>query len=262
MRLWLRRMLQIHAVAALALAPMLVIPELLGTPPVARLDGIEDPSTYGVFGLFVTAWTASWHFLHPAEGLLQNLTIVYLSQFAVFVLLVRDGYRHLTGRAARCGPRAILSLGLLAMGGLALFVVMDSVAVAAFGSGPLSLLLVIAATVGELYVAGACWLALPAVAVDGRSLLSGMGRSFLLSQGSRFQISAVIALLAVLQLVLMIPIGILSDAFHTGSRLAWVLLVPAFLGLPLKACVLAAAYQEACYRKEGAGVEDVSRVFA
>lgn len=261
-RVWMTRLLQIHAVAAVSLAPLLIVPELLATEPVLRLDITKGGPPLSFFGTFVTGWAVAWNFLHPAEGALRNLMIVYLAQFAVSVLLVRDAWRHMTGRAPRCGPLAFLSLGLFALGGLAVFSLLNSVAVAAFdGSGPISLVLLIATVIGELYIAGACWLAVPAIAADGRGLFAAMGRSFLLSQGSRFQVSALIAMLTVAQGVILIPIGILIAAFDSW-RLEWALLVPVCLVQTLKACVLAACYQEACYRKEGEVVEDVSKVFA
>lgn len=263
LRVWLRRSLQIHAVAALCLAPLVVVPELLGASRILHTEPPFRDGTLGLFGLFATAWTVSADLHDPHDGLFRNLMVVYFAQFAVSVLLVRDAHRHLSGRAPRCGLLAFLGLGSLAVGCLTVFVALDSLAAASFGSpSALPLLLVIATTIAELYLAGAYWLAVPAAAVDGYGVLSAFGRSWRLSEGSRDSVASLVVMIVVLQVFAVVVTIILADAFGLRRRADWLILVPAGLFLTLKSCLLAAAYHEACFRKEGAGTEEVSAVFA
>ena len=247
---WLRRSLQIHAVTALCLAPLV----LFSSPP----DPFDDGTIVGLFGLYATAWGAAVE-ISGGPGIFRNLTVAYLAQFAVTVILVRDAHRRLAGRAPRCGLLAILGLAFLAILGLAVFAVLDSVVAAGFASDTaLPALLAIAVTVAEAFLGATFWLALPAAAVDGHGAFAALGRARLLAHGSRFPVAVLIILLVFLQWVMMIPLGFLAGSLDTQ----WLFAVPAFLFLTLKACVLAAAHHEACFRKEGAGTEDLTAVFA
>jgi hypothetical protein len=151
-----------------------------------------------------------------------------------------------------------MGLVILALGTLALFVALHSPAVASDGS-PLTLVLGIAAIVADIYIAGACWLAFPAAATQSHGIFAALTRGRLLSAGSRLSIAALIVMLVVLQGVTLFPILILISR---GNAPLWLMFVPMILLLTLKACVLAAAYHEACFRKEGAGAEEISAVFA
>jgi len=253
-RVWLRRSLQIHAVTALCLSPLVLFPR--GSDP------LDDGRVVGIFGLYTGAWGVSVEFLEGPLGILRNVTAAYLAQFAVTVLLVRDAHRRLAARAPRCGLPAILGLVLLALLGLAVFVLLDSVAAAAFmSSSALPVILVVAVSVVEAFLGATFWLALPAAAVDSHGVFAALGRGRLLAHGSRFAVAVLITMFVVLQWVMLIPIGFVAQGLG-WERSQWLIAVPAFLFLSLKACVLAAAYEEARLRKEGPGTEDLSAVFA
>jgi hypothetical protein len=202
------------------------------------------------------------NFVAPSGTFLRNATVFYLAQFAVSILVVRDAYRHLSGRTPKCGPRAAIGLAMLALGGLALFVALHAVSAAASdGRSPL-VLLGLVATVVDLYVAGGCWLALPAAAVQGCGPFAALGRSSTLSRGSRFSIAAVVAWVVVLQTIVLVVGVVLVGALGIESSSGWMLFAIGILYVTVKGCVLAAAYHEACFRKEGAGTEEVTAVFA
>lgn len=254
-RVWLSRSLQIHAIAALCLAPLVLSPE--------SGDPFTNGRILGLFGLYPAAWAVPSDLLEPRAGFLLDVILAYLVQFAVTVILVRHAHRGLAGRAPRSRPLAILGLVLLALGGLALFGALDSVVVAASeSSSALPVLLFIPVTVAEMFIAATCWLALPAAAVDGRGVFSALGRGRLLAHGSGFTVFVLIVVSFFLQWIMVIPCGILIGALDADGLFKWLFAVPAILSVPLKACLLAAAYHEACLRKEFPRADKIGAVFA
>jgi len=257
-RVWLRRSLQIHVVAALCLAPLCLAPLVILD---ASKRPFQDGTLPGLFGLYAAAWTAATGIFEQVERLARSVTAAYLAQFAVTVIVARDAHRRLAGRAPRSGPRALLGLVLLALGSLAVFTLLDSVV--ANASGHVSLWPIVAfvpVSIAEAFLAGAFWLALPAAAVDGHGILPALGRGRLLSRGSRFAVFSLVFLMVLLQWLVLIPFGWLTGVSDLHSE--WLMAIPVVLFLTLKACVLAAAYHEACIRKEGPRAEDIGRVFA
>lgn len=250
---WLRHALEIHAVTALCLAPLLTLAPTRPFGPGPFL---------GLFGLYPAAWAACVGFL-GGTGVSPGIA-VYLAQYAVSVILVRDAHRRMSLRPARTSLRAMLGLAFLAAGGLAVFAVLDaaaSVAARAWSDPAGAVLLVALATIlTEMFLAATFWLAIPAAAVDGHGLLSALGRARLLAHGSRPTLLGLIFLLGLLQWAMLIPFAVLEDIPRSWT--AWLPMVPVLLLVTLKACVLAAAYEEACLRKEGRQPGEIVEVFA
>ncbi len=253
-RVWLRRSLQIHAIAVLCMAPLVLLSEWR--------DPFRDGRILGIFGLYPAAWALSLDLVEPRQGFLLDVTLAYLLQFAVMAVLVRDAYRHLAGRAPRNRARGFLGLPLLALGSLAAFVALNSlVAAATEGSPGPAFLIAILTTVGEAVLAATCWLALPA-AVDGYGPFSALRRSRLLAQGSGFTVWLLAVMPVFLVWIALVVFALVVEALdfrHPPNGLA---AVPLILFLPLKACILAAAYHEACLRKEGPRADELGAVFA
>jgi hypothetical protein len=251
-RVWLHRSLPILAFAALCLLPVALSAES------------TDPSSFGLFGLYPSAWAVSLDLLEPRAGRLSDVALAYFAQFAVTVVVVRHAHRRLAGRAPRAGPLALLGLAPLALGSLAAFALLDSVVAAAFerSDSALPVLLFIPNAVAQAFLAATFSLALPAIAVDGHGIFSALGRARLLVHGSGFAIFSVLALTFVLQWVMVIPFGMVAGllGLEQGGQLMFA--VPAILFVTLKACILAAAYHEACVRKEGARADELGAIFA
>jgi hypothetical protein len=263
LRIWFRRCLQIHAVATACLLPLFVVPELLYGPLASGRDAFSDGRLLGLFGVYPSGWAAALEFTW-ATGFGLNVAVAYACQFAVTVLLVRDAYRHLAGRAPRRGLKGLLALPLLAAAGLAVFSALDFLAMRFADEMGLWLPFAIAVTVAEVFLAGACWLAIPSAAVDGHGPASAVRRSLLLSRGSRSAVASLAVMLLAQQGLVFVPIGIVASSagVDLGDLPVHMVAIPIVLFLTLKACILAAAYHEACYRKEGAGAEEISAIFA
>jgi hypothetical protein len=192
------------------------------------------------------------------EGFAQNAIVGYFAQFAVTVLLVREAHRQLAGRPARSRLRAMLGLLPFAVGGLAAFAALDlAVTVWSPRSGTLlpGLIAVVATTVMQTYLAATFWLAFPAAAVEGHSPVSALGRSLRLARGSRPGMAIIVLLLVLAEAGVILGIAIIG-------RDTWPLVLPTVLFIPLKACVLAAAYHELCLLKEGPPPDEVGAIFA
>jgi len=254
--LWLRRALQMHAAAAVCLAPLVILP--------ASRHPFVDGRILGFFGLHPAAWAVATDLLWLPTGLARNAAIGYLAQFAIAVIVVRDAWRRLAGRAPRSGLFALLGLVPLALGGLALFATLSGSVVVAFAvlagnPSPLSLLLVLGVTVAQSFLGATFWLALPAAAVDGHRLLPALRRSRLLAHGSRFALFWLISVLETLEWILLIPIALALRESPIGE---WAFAIPPFVFVTLKGCILAAAYEEACLRKEGQRPDEIVEVFS
>lgn len=248
---WARRFLPIHAVAAVCLAPLVLVPE--------RGDRIAEGTVQGIFGLAPTAWIVAFDWMLQFEhGISRNATIAYLAQLAVATIVVRDAHGRLAGRRGRSGPRALLGLVAYGMTSLAAFAVLDLAVTAGLekSGSPLAVFLaVVAASITQAFAAAWFWLALPAAAVDGCGFLAALGRSRRLGQGSRFRVVVPLLLLLALQMGSVILVRIVAEE-------PWLFAVPGVLFLSLKACVLAATYREMCLLKEGPPPEEVGAVFS
>lgn len=250
LRVWLHRSLQILAFAALCLVPVALT--------------ASDPPSVGLFGLYPSAWAVSLDLLEPQAGRLSDVALAYFAQFAVTAVLVRHAHRRLAGRAPRARPLALLGLVPLALGSLAVFALLDSVVAAAFekSSSALPVVLFIPNAVAQAFLAATCSLALPAIAVDGHGIFSALGRARLLAHGSGFAIFSVLALPFLLQWVMVIPFGIVTGLLGLWQWEKLMFAIPAILFVTLKACILAAAYHEACVRKEGPRADEIGAIFA
>jgi len=255
LRTWLRHSLQIHAVAALCLGPLALTAK--------SGDPFRESRILGLFGLYPTAWAVSMDLVEPAADIEGDVILSYFAQFAATVILVRQAHRALAGRAPRGGPIAILRVAILAIGSLLVFAALDGlVAAASECSSALPVLIFIAITVAEAFLAATFWLALPAVAVDGHGVFSALSRGRALAHGSGFRVFALILVPFFLQWIMVLPFGLLVNALEGHALSKLVFAVPAILLVTLKACVLAAAHHEACLRKEGPRADEIGSIFA
>jgi len=248
---WLRRFVPIHVVTAICLAPFVLVPE--------HGDPIEDGRIVGLVGLYSSAWLVVGDILVPVdEGLGRNVTIGYLAQFAITVIVIRDAHRRLSGRDGRRSLRAVPGLLAYALASLGVFVAIDLLVTwATLFTSPVSTFVgVLASSVAAAILAARLWIALPAAAVDGSTFFASLRRSVRLVRGTAAGIAFLAILLIVLQGVATMPFGFLA------SEMPWILTVPVVLFLTFKACVVAAAYRELCLLKEGPRPEELGAVFA
>jgi len=245
---WFRRFIPIHLVTAVCLAPLMLGP--------GAKDPGENGTIPGLFGLYTAAWVVA-----TDARLLRTVAIGFGAQFAVTVILVREAHRRLAGRPTKSRLRAMLGLLPFSAGGLATFAVLDlSVTDTTPRGGPLILMVamsIVAMSIAQLFLAATFWLGLPAAAVDGCGLFRALGRGRMLARGSRLALAVVLVALMFLEWGAALLFGFATQPENEGA------LAPvAVLFITVKACVLAAAYREACFLKEGPPADELGAIFS
>ncbi len=159
----------------------------------------------------------------------------------------------------RSRSRAILGLLPLSAGVLAAFAVLDLLvtATAPRGGPPASLIFTLAASIAQTFLAATYWLALPAAAVDGHGVFSALVRARGLARGARFPLAVLLVMLVLLGWAAALVFGLATRPENEGA------LAPvAVFFITIKACVLAAAYREACLLEEGPPADEIGAIFS
>lgn len=135
------------------------------------------------------------------------------------------------------------------------------------GEGLLVSGLKLAAIVGAMVLIVMWWVYVPAIAIEGKGVFAGLGRSAQLTKGRRWAVAGVFVLAAIAMIGPLILIaataGVPSGALSAGPFTPFGVVGFVFYALASAffSVVVTVAYFHLRIEKEGSGVEDIVRVF-